>query len=242
MFLQLMNHTMLPLQVAILGKERRTKSVYTEKTAKYVDPDYKFDTFWVEVARVYTTREALDEKIDELCARFLRNRVNYVEPHDITDVIDSRILELSGQIWGPKKPELSRGQKDANDLNLLKEMEKFRSEHGSYPFADSGNNLQHFYQDLVKGGTHVYRDIMDLNHKMEELSTRFEMLMVKKDTGEDVTSSMNETQTRILERMITIWGRKDVDHKSKQDTGKSVGPNGSSEQQARSDSSSKGNQ
>ncbi|KAI3787397.1 hypothetical protein L1987_41843 [Smallanthus sonchifolius] len=69
------------------------------KTGRYLLSDQRdFYKFWIEEERDYANKKELDEKVNELHARFLKNMDKNVEGP--VDPIDVEILSLSHWIWG----------------------------------------------------------------------------------------------------------------------------------------------
>lgn len=72
------------------------------KTGRYADlgrnEERDFYKFWIEEEGEYGNKEELDNKINELHARFLKNMDKNVDGP--TDHIDVEILRLSHWIWG----------------------------------------------------------------------------------------------------------------------------------------------
>ncbi|KAI3693956.1 hypothetical protein L1987_76912 [Smallanthus sonchifolius] len=69
------------------------------KTGRYLLSDKRdFYKFWIEEEHDYANKKELDEKMNELHARFLKNMDKNVEGP--VDPIDVEILRLSHWIWG----------------------------------------------------------------------------------------------------------------------------------------------
>ncbi|KAI3693957.1 hypothetical protein L1987_76913 [Smallanthus sonchifolius] len=117
------------------------------KTGRYLLSDERdFYKFWIEEERDYANKQELDEKMNELHARFLKNMDKNVDGP--VDPIAVEILRLSHWIWGSEVDETDEDDQEQDSKDLSVDVNPDDSSHNGVDHADKDSTKE---SDGIRG-------------------------------------------------------------------------------------------